>query len=67
MTLTHYRVLDRDEDEHIRRMNEAYDRIHGPARVIPIPPEHRTVSGTPVPGGPHRPWRRRKTDRRSNP
>jgi hypothetical protein len=45
-------------DEQIRRANEAYDRIHGPARVIPIPPEHRIVSGTPVPGGPHRPWRR---------
>lgn len=34
----------RDEDERARRANEEYDRIHGPARVVPIPPEQRPVA-----------------------
>jgi hypothetical protein len=42
-------------DEQIRRANEAYDRIHGPARVIPIPPERRTVPAAPAPDGAPRP------------
>lgn len=41
MTLSQFRQRERDEDERIRLANAAYDRIHGPARVVPIPPEHR--------------------------
>lgn len=36
----------KDEDEHVRRANEEYDRIHGPARVVAIPPEQRAPDPT---------------------